>query len=171
LPGVYTDINIACDTQFQSGIYFVSGTIDFGQNRVVTGSDVMFVMTGTSGDIRINSTSNVSLAGISSETLERSYGFSAAAAAEYKNMLFFDKNNNTDFDINGGATLDLNGILYMPSREVKVNGNMSSGTRCIMLVADTFWITGSANLTNFCAPDDSGGILIGGRPASVRLVA
>lgn len=171
LPGVYTDIDIQCDTQFQSGIYFISGSIDFGQNRVVTGNDVMFVMTGTSGDIRINSTSNVTMTGISAETLERYYSFSAAAAAEYKNMLFFDKNNNTDFDINGTATLDLNGILYMPAREVKVNGNMSAGARCIMLVADTFWITGSANLTNFCSPDDSGGILIGDRPASVRLVA
>jgi len=171
LPGVYTSIEITCPTQFQSGIYFISGSIDFGQNQVVTGSDVMFVMTGTSGDIRINSTSNVAISGISAATLQTSYGFTATTAAKFNNMLFFDKHNNTDFDINGDATLDLNGVLYMPSREVKINGNMSTGSRCIMLVSDTFWITGSANLTNFCNPEGSTGMEIGNRPASVRLVA
>ena len=57
------------------------------------------------------------------------------------------------------------------TKEVKINGNMSSGNRCIMLVSDTFWITGSANLTNFCAPDSDGGMQIGERVATVRLVA
>ncbi|MEY4237511.1 MAG: hypothetical protein RL339_112 [Pseudomonadota bacterium] len=169
-PGIYTNISINCPTQFAPGIYWVSGTIDFGNNRTVSGSDVMFVMTGTSGDIRINSTSLVTLSGITQARLE-GYGVPTDQAAKMKNMLFFDKDNTSDFDINGGATVDLNGVLYMPSREVKINGNMSSGTRCIMLVSDTFWITGSANLTNFCAPDGGGGIQIGERLASVRLVA
>jgi Flp pilus assembly protein TadG len=171
LPGIYTDIDITCDTVFSSGVYFVSGTLDFGNNRTVTGSDVMFVMTGASGDIRINSNSIVSMSGISASTLETRYSVSASNAAKMKNMLFFDKENTTDFDVNGGANIDLNGILYMPAREVIINGNMSTGTRCIMLVADTFHITGSANLTNFCNPDGGGGIQIGERPATVRLVA
>lgn len=171
LPGIYTDINITCDTQFSSGVYFISGSIDFGQNRAVTGSDVMFVMTGTAGDVRINSTSNVTLTGISASTLQTRYGVTAHDATLMNKMLFFDKQNTSDFDINGLATLDLDGILYMPSREVKVNGNMSTGIRCIMLVSDTFWITGSANLTNFCSPTGDGSIEIGNRPASVRLVA
>ncbi len=170
-PGIYTSISINCETRFQPGIYWISGSIDFGNNRRVSGSDVMFVMTGTSNDIRINSTSIVTLSGITEATLTGTYSVSASDAAKMKNMLFFDKNNTSDFDINGRATLDLNGVLYMPSREVKINGNMSSGNRCIMLVSDTFWITGSANLTNFCAPDGGGGMQIGERPASVRLVA
>lgn len=170
-PGIYSSISIACDTVFSSGIYFISGTIDFGNNRAVTGSDVLFVMTGTSGDVRINSRSNVTLSGITADTLQNTYGYSASLAAKWKNMLFFDKDNTSDFDVNGNATLDLNGVLYIPSREVKINGNMSSGTRCIMLVADTFWITGSANLTNFCSPDGGGGMLIGDRTATVRLIA
>jgi Flp pilus assembly protein TadG len=171
LPGIYGDIDIQCDTQFQSGVYFVGGTIDFGNNRVVTGSDVLFVMTGTSGNVRINSTSNVTLTGISPNTLINRYGYTADEAAKLNKMLFFDKENDSEFDINGTATLDLDGILYMPKREVKINGTMSQGSRCIMLVADTFWITGSANLTNFCSPTGGGGFEIGNRPASVRLVA
>jgi len=170
-PGIYTNININCPTIFAPGIYWVSGTIDFGQNRPVSGSDVMFVMTGTSGDIRINSTSQVSLSGISQSTLESVYNVPTADAVKMKNMLFFDPSNSSDFDINGNATVDFNGVFYMPSREVKINGNMSSGSRCIMMVSDTFWITGSANLTNFCAPDGGGGMQIGERAASVRLVA
>jgi Flp pilus assembly protein TadG len=171
LPGVYTNISITCPTVFSSGIYFVSGSIDFGQNQSVTGSDVMFVMTGAAGDVHINSNSLVTLSGITAATLENRYGYSASQAAKMKNMLFFDKDNTSDFDINGNATIDLNGILYMPAREVTINGNMSTGTRCIMLVADTFVVTGSANLTNFCSPDGGGGMLIGDRLATVRLVA
>lgn len=170
-PGIYTDINITCPTQFSSGIYWISGSIDFGNNMAVTGSDVMFVITGTSNSIRVNSTSVVSLSGISQTTLESRYSVTPENAAKMKNMLFFDPSNTSDFDVNGNATLDLNGVLYMPSREVKINGNMSSGTRCVMLVSDTFWITGSANLTNFCAPDGGGGMQIGERTATVRLVA
>jgi Flp pilus assembly protein TadG len=171
LPGIYSNIDIQCDTQFSSGIYFVSGDIDFGNNRVVTGSDVLFVLTGESGGIRINSTSNVTLSGITPATLVARYGYTADEAAKLNKMLFFDKENDSEFDINGTATLDLDGILYMPKREVKINGTMSQGSRCIMLVADTFWITGSANLTNFCSPTGEGGFEIGNRPASVRLVA
>lgn len=170
-PGVYSEIIVNCPTQFSSGIYWISGSIDFGQNQPVTGSDVLFVLTGESGDIRTNSTSQVTLSGISASTLETRYGYSATEAAKLKNMLFFDQNNDSDFDVNGTAMIDFNGVLYMPSREVKINGNMSSGNRCIMLVSDTFWITGSANLTNFCAPDSSGGMQIGERAATVRLVA
>lgn len=171
LPGVYSSISIACPTVFQSGIYFISGNIDFGNNMPVTGSNVMFVMTGSAGNVRINSTSNVTLTGISAATLQNTYGYSASDANKWKNMLFFDKNNTSDFDINGNATLDFNGIFYMPSREVKINGSMSAGSRCIMVVSDTFWITGSANLTNFCAPDGGAGIQIGDQTATVRLIA
>ncbi len=170
-PGVYSSINVACPTQFSSGIYWISGSIDFGQNMPVTGSDVLFVLTGTSGNIRTNSTSRVSLSGISANTLQTRYGYSATDAARLKNTLFFDQKNTSSFDINGNATMDLNGVLYMPAREVKINGNMSSGNRCVMLVSYTFWITGSANLTNFCAPDSDGGMQIGERLATVRLVA
>lgn len=170
LPGVYSNISIGCDTQFSSGIYWISGSLDFGNNRVVTGSDVMFVMTGSSNSIHINSTSNVTMSGISAATLQNTYGYTASEAAKMKNMLFFDLHNTSDFDINGNARLDFNGIFYMPSREVKINGNMSQGARCIMLVSDTFWITGSANLTNFCSPDGGGGMLIGDRAATVRLI-
>lgn len=172
LPGVYTNISINCPTVFSSGIYFISGSFDFGQNYPVTGSDVMFVFTGSSGDIRINATSQVTLSGISKATLMGSpYNYSDAIAGKMENMLFFDKDNSSTFNINGGANLDFNGIVYMPAREVLVNGNMSSGSRCIMLVSDTFTITGSANLTNFCSPSDDGGMVIGERPATVRLVA
>lgn len=171
LPGIYTNISIACPTVFSGGIYFVTGSIDFGNNNSVAGSDVMFVMTGSSGNVRINSNSIVNLTGISAATLQGTYGYSASDANKWKNMLFFDKNNSSEFDVNGNANLDLNGILYMPQREVKINGNMSAGSRCIMVVSDTFWITGSANLTNFCSPDGGAGMQIGDQTATVRLIA
>lgn len=170
-PGVYSSINVQCATEFGSGIYWINGSIDFGQNKRVTGSDVLFVMMGTADSIHINSTSNVSLSGISANTLQTRYGYSAAAAARLKNMLFFDQDNETEFDINGNATVDFNGTLYMPSRSVKINGNMSGGNRCMMLVSNTFTVTGSANLSNFCPPSQDGGMQIGERTATVRLVA
>ena len=77
-PGIYTDISIACPTIFQAGIYFISGSIDFGQNLPVTAAGTLFVMTGNSGTIKINSNSNLNLKGITSTTLTTTYGYDSA---------------------------------------------------------------------------------------------
>lgn len=174
-PGQYASINIACPTVFTPGIYFVSGALDFGQNQTVTATGgVMFALTGSSGSIHLNSNSNVTLSGIAATTLTTVYGYSAADAAKLNGMLIWDPNSTAAMTVNGNASMNLSGILYMPKRDVTFNGNGSGGSAansCMMIAADMIKITGNFSLTNFCVTTGASAMSIGGTQGRVRLVS
>lgn len=172
-PGIYSSIPIACPTVFNQGVYWLSGDLDFGQNQVVTGTGgVLFVMTGTSGSIHINSNSNVILNGITSSQLTGDYSVSADDASKMAGMLIFDKNSTKSFTINGNSNVKLGGTLYTPGRDVKMNGNGAAAGVCMMVASRTLEFLGNFNLDNICVPSNaSGSINIGGGAASVKLVA
>lgn len=171
-PGIYSTINIACQTEFSAGIYFITSSIDFGQNLTVTGTGgVLFVLTGSGDTIHINSNSQVSLSGITAATLISDYGYSADAAAELNGMLIFDKDGDEDFIVNGNANINLSGIIYTPGRDIKLNGNGENGGGCLMIASRTLTFLGNFSLDNFCIPTDVDAIRIGGYGTRVRLVS
>jgi Flp pilus assembly protein TadG len=174
LPGIYTSISISCTTNFSPGIYFVSGNLDFGQNKTITGSGVLFVITSPSGNITINSNSDMNISGITAATLTGSYGYSAADAAKLAGMVFWDKESTSDFRMNGNATVKIDGIFYMPNRDTTFNGtasaNVNSG-KCMMVVSSMMTINGNFNVTNFCTPTGVAAMNIGGGTATVKLVS
>lgn len=174
-PGVYSSIIFTCDTVLAPGIYFVSGDLDFGHNREITATGgVMFYLTGNTGHITINSNSNVTLSGISASMLTSTYGYSAENAAKIDKMLFWDPDNDTDFTLNGNATMHLSGILYMPNREATFNGSGEAGSSdgsCLMVAADKIKIEGNFSLSNFCVTSGGSAMSIGGTTGVVKLVA
>jgi Flp pilus assembly protein TadG len=171
-PGVYSSLTIACTTEFSPGVYFVSGSVDFGQNQTVTGTGgVMFVLTGSAGAIHVNSNSNVTLAGISANTLINNYGYSSADAAKLAGMLIWDPDSTSAFTMNGNSTLHLSGIMYMPNREATFNGNSTASGNCMMVAAKTLKIEGNFSLNNFCVTTGGSAMSIGGTAAEVKLVA
>jgi len=172
-PGIYSSIPIACPTVFSPGIYWVSGSLDFGQNQAVTSTGgVMFVITGSSGTIHINSNSTVTLNGITSSQLTGTYGVSADDASKLAGMLIFDKNSTEAFDVNGNSAIKLGGTLYIPNRDVRMNGNGAAAGVCMMIAARTITFLGNFNLDNLCVPSNANSsISIGGGAASVKLVA
>jgi Flp pilus assembly protein TadG len=167
-PGTYTTISIACETQFQPGIYVVDD-IDFGQNKKVTGTDVMFVIRN-SGGMHINSNSNITLHGITDDTLTGTYGYSGDEAAKLNGMLIFDPNSTAQFKLNGNASMSLDGTLYMPKREIWFNGNSTAAGGCMMIVASTITFTGNNDLTSICTPSGVDPLNVGGGVAQVKLV-
>jgi hypothetical protein len=175
LPGVYSSLDVGCPTIFSAGIYFVGGDLDFGQNQTVTGTGgVMFVLTGSSGGIHINSDSQVTLSGISGDTLINNYGYSSDDAAKLAGMLIYDPDSTDSMQWNGNANLHFSGIMYMPNRDAKFNGNASATSTdgsCIMIAAKTLWITGNFSLNNFCVSTGGAGMSVGGTAAQVKLVA
>lgn len=171
LPGTYGDISVTCDTEFTPGVYTITGVLDFGQNKTVTGADVMMVMTGSGSErFKLNSQSVVNMTGITENTLVNTYGMSADDAAELAGMLIFDPNSTADISINGGATMTMDGILYMPNRKAKFNGNSSVSGACMMIAAGTLEFTGTNDLASFCIPTGSTSFDIGGNTISIRLV-
>lgn len=172
-PGIYTAINISCNTNFSPGIYFTN-SIDFGQNHAITGAGVLFVITSASGNITINSNSNMDISGITATTLVNNYGYTSADANKLAGMVFWDKLSTNSFNMNGNATVKIDGVFYMPNRDTTFNGtaaaNVNSG-KCMMVVSSTMTINGNFNVTNFCTPNGVPAMNIGGGTATVKLVS
>lgn len=152
LPGTYTNISIACTTIFQPGIFVITGSIDFSQNRTVSGTDVMIVMSNPNSISNINSNTNLSLTGISSSTLTGTYGYSAANAAKFANVLFWDPDSTGEIKFNGNSTTAFNGIFYTPNRHLWFNGTSAVSGNCMMLVANRLTFNGTTDLSSFCTP-------------------
>lgn len=177
-PGSYTNINIGCTTNFQPGIYVISGAIDFSNNRTITGTDVLFVMTNPNNIANINSNTNISLSGITSSTLQSVYGYAASNANKIAGMLFWDAKSTSQIKFNGNSSSYLNGIMYMPKRQLWFNGNSSVSGNCMMIIADTLIMNGTTNLSSFCSVSGSTVPTVrpltttttAGTPASVKLV-
>ena len=180
-PGTYTDIYIACKTIFQPGIYVINGTIDFSQNKTVSGSGVLFVMTSANRISNINSNSNLSFSGITAATLMAApYNYTATNAAKIAGMLFFDKLSTDEIKFNGNSTTNFNGIIYTPNRPLWFNGTSAVSGACMMLVAKTLMLDGNTSMSSFCQPSNSNALQVrpkittttttAGTPASVKLV-
>ena len=149
-PGSYTNIAIGCTTNFRPGIYVISGSIDFSNNRTVTGTDVLFVMKNANNIANINSNENIALSGITSSTLQTTYGYSSSGANKLAGMLFWDTKSTGQIKFNGNSSSYLNGIMYMPSRQLWFNGNSNVSGNCMMIVAGTIIMNGTTNLSSFC---------------------
>lgn len=170
-PGIYGSIEIQCKTEFSAGVYFISGGIDFGQNQTVTAAGTLFVMTGNSGSIKINSNSVLDLKGISATTLKDNYSYDPAAADKLAGMLFWDENSTSAFSMEGNASVKIDGTMYMPNRDATFNGNVNAATGgCMMVASRTLFISGNFNITNFCKPSGSSAMSLGGGAPTVKLV-
>ncbi|QYJ06106.1 TadE/TadG family type IV pilus assembly protein [Qipengyuania flava] len=170
-PGTYNNVTISCDTFFNPGVYTITGVLDFGQNHTVTGDDVMLVLSGSGSErFKLNAQSVVRMSGISESRLINTYSVAAEDAARMAGMLIFDPNSTADVKINGGADMQLEGILYMPGRKAKFNGNSSVSGQCMMLAAGQLEFTGTNDLDSFCVPTGATSFDIGGNTISIRLV-
>lgn len=167
-PGRYTTINVACETHFQPGV-FVVDDIDFGQNHVVRGTDVVFVVKNANG-MHINSNSNINLSGITSTTLTTNYGMSDEDANALAGMLFYDKDSTEEIRVNGNSQVVLNGILYTPKRPLVFNGTGAVSGKCMMLIGSTITFTGTIDLQAFCLPSGASAPVAGGSGATIKLV-
>ena len=140
-PGTYCGgivINNGATAVFNPGTYIINGGgITFAGGATITGSGVMFYLTGTNatyGSVTINNGVTVT--------------FSAQAAGQYMGLLFFQDRSivsasNATFA--GGASMNLTGSLYFPTTWVAYsNGAVATGNAAI--VAKQVSFTGGANL-------------------------
>lgn len=179
-PGTYNNISIACTTYFQPGIYVINGTIDFSANSVVTGSNMMLVMTAANRISNINSNINISLSGITKAYLMSNYGYTDANASKIDGMLFFDTQSDGQLKFNGNSTTAFNGIMYMPKRQLWFNGTSKVSGKCMKLVSAKITLDGTTDLSSFCDNNNGATLTVRpqittttttvGNPASVKLI-
>ena len=127
---------------FNPGLYVFDGAgISFSTGSVVTGTGVHFYLTANndspSESFNISANADVTL---------------VAGTTDDHNMagilIYHDRNagTNVTHSLTGGATMDLEGILYFPTTDVKFAGGSSFDVSSSMLIADEIDITGNTNL-------------------------
>src|SRR5262249_51419040 len=57
---------------------------------------------------------------------------------------------------NGNGATDLNGYLYFPKGALTYNGNNTTNSTCMRIVADTIKMTGSSKLKSDCSAELGG---------------
>ncbi len=119
---------------FESGEYILDGAGLNISGGEVTGEDVSFYLTENSG-----SSDNIS---ISSQSI---VDLSAPFDGDNPGVLFYQDRNapsNVSHNITGGASFNLEGILYFPNQHLKFSGGTEIDPVTSLIVADTIEFTG-----------------------------
>ncbi len=129
---------------FNPGLYVMDGAgISFGAQSTVNGTGVHFYLTknnGTSHNFDISAGAKVKLVAGTTDT----WGMAGV-------LVYHDRESptNVTHSLTGGATMDLEGILYFPVQDVKYAGGSSFDLNSSMIIADEVQITGNTNLGDF----------------------
>jgi hypothetical protein len=161
-PGVYCgriDVSSGGTLNFNPGDYVLDGAaLTVASDGVVTGDGVSFYITENSGqgdNITIAANADVDL--------------SAPTEGDTEGVLFYhDRNSpsNITHNIAGGATMNLEGILYFPNQNLLFAGGSEIDPVTTFIVADTINFVGNTNVGDF----DASGILADPNLISVQLV-
>lgn len=173
LPGTYRGLRVTCNTTFARGIYVVDGgELDLTHNASVTGSGVMFVLKN-GATLKLGGMGNSNAINLSPLTAADFVGTPYAARAnEYAGMLVFehrDNNASSDHIFNGNSNSLIEGLIYLPDGNLRVNGTANVASQCLQISAYTIKILGGAFLETLCPIDQT--TEAGNALALVRLVA
>lgn len=131
------------DVTFQPGVYYVKGgEFKVNGNATLSGSGVTIVLTDYSGDwsrININGGAVVNLA--------------APTSGPFSGVVFYqdrDAPSTGSHTFNGGATMELTGVIYIPRQEIKFSGGNETGGGCTRLIGRIVTFTGNADIDNEC---------------------
>lgn len=137
----------------REGIYVISGgslTINSGAVvRLAPGArGVTFVLTGTSASnvatLSINGGADID---ISATTADQN--------ANYAGILIYQDPLGSDLShtINGGADINLEGAIYMPTGNLTYNGDSSQTAQCLLIVTQRIDFGGTNHIENNCNTD------------------
>jgi hypothetical protein len=143
-PGRYRNLDLNGDKTLEPGLYYVEGSLSV--KGTVTGAGVTIYM--ADGGITVNGNGSLSL--------------SAPQTGDYAGMLMMSARANTSSHLfNGNGATDLDGVLYFPYGALTYNGNNSTNSTCMRIVADTIKMSGNSNIKSDCSAE------LGGREARV----
>lgn len=173
LPGTYSSLVVSCTTVLASGIYVIDGgTLDLAANYNVTGSGVMFVLkngatmklggNGSGNSIRLTPMSASDFYGTAYED----------QADQLSDILVFEHRDNNVPDpghtFNGNSNSLIEGLMYLPSSNIRVLGTADVSAQCLQISAYTIDIRGNAQLETLCPVNET--TSVGTSIASVKLV-
>ncbi|WFL77104.1 pilus assembly protein [Altererythrobacter arenosus] len=174
LPGTYAGLVVKCTTVLSSGIYVINGgELDLSANYNVTGTGVMFVLrngarlklggNGNGNSIRLSpmTAADVATAGYADQ------------ADRLSDILIFEERDNEPAEpghiMNGNSNSLIEGLIYMPSGSLRINGTADVSSQCLLISAYRVDVRGGAKLETLCPTDEATNV--GSSKAKVRLVA
>lgn len=172
-PGTYSSLVVSCTTVLASGIYVINGgTLDLAANYNVTGSGVMFVLkngatmhfggNGNGNSIRLTPMS-------ASDFIGTPYQDQADDLSDI--LVFEHRDNNVPnpgHTFNGNSNSLIEGLIYLPSSNIRVLGTADVSAQCLQISAYTIDIRGNAFLETLCPINET--TSVGSSIASVKLV-
>lgn len=172
LPGTYSSIVVKCATTLASGIYVIDGgLLDLAANYNVTGSGVMFVLRN-GAQIKLGGNGNgnrISLTPMSAaDFVGTAYESDADRLSDI--LVFEERDNNPSGDhiMNGNSNSLIEGLIYLPSGNLRINGTADVSAQCLQISAKTIDIRGNAVLETLCPTDDT--TSVGTSTPDVKLV-
>lgn len=172
LPGTYSSIVVQCATTLASGIYVIDGgLLDLAANYNVTGSGVMFVLrNGAHVKLGGNGSGNrISLTPMSaSDFVGTAYESDADKLSDI--LIFEERDNNPSQDhiMNGNSNSLIEGLIYLPAGNLRINGTANVSAQCLQISANTIDIRGNAVLETLCPTEDT--TSVGNSTPDVKLV-
>lgn len=148
-PGVYCNgfsVNSNAEVKLKPGLYVMDrGAFTINGQAKLTGEDVTIVFTSSTGGnwptLTINGGARVSLKAPTPAKAAATGGIGGV-------VLYGDRAMPTGqaFKLNGGASQDITGAIYLPEADVRFSGGNSASGKCAHLIADTLTFIGDSYL-------------------------
>jgi Flp pilus assembly protein TadG len=126
-PGMYQNINFngSPTINLSPGLYVIKGTVIVNSGAKMKGEGVTFYFADANSKIQFNG--NVTLT------------VSAPTSGDYANILFFEPalTQKSQYVVNGTAGSTINGLMYLPSRNVTINSVSNVTANAVTMVFDT----------------------------------
>lgn len=173
VPGTYSSISVKCQTTLSSGIYVIDGgVLDLTGNYDVTGNGVMFVLKN-GANVKLGGSGQGNKLNLTPMDAADFAGTPYAAQADdYSDIMIFehrDNNSQQTHIFNGNQDSVIEGLIYLPDGDMRVNGTADVAGQCLQISAYTIDVRGGAFLETLCPVDDT--TEVGNSTADVRLVA
>ena len=140
-PGVYcgdTQFNGSHDIRLKPGLYVIKdGTMTVNGGSSIAGTGVTFHFANARSSLRLNGNSSTRLAA------------PVDPADQYSGILMFEPNglSRTGLVLDGGSGHQLEGLVYLPSRNVTFNGASKVDGDRVTMVLNSLVITGGGGTT------------------------
>jgi hypothetical protein len=136
--GVYcgsTNFNGNQDIVLEAGGLFVikDGQMTVGGGSDITGAGVTIYLANASSSFQINGNSKIDL--------------TAPSSGVRQGVLFYEPNglSKTDLALNGGSSHRVEGLIYLPSRNVTFNGASSLASESVTMVLNSIIFNGASD--------------------------
>lgn len=121
------------------GVYFIDGTFSLGNNSSITGTGGVTLL--------FNSATTITLSGGVVMTLTAPLTGTTAGI-----VLASQRNITGTFSINNGATVKVEGAIYLPAMTASISGNATTaGANCTQLIANRLDLASNIDLQANCS--------------------